>query len=1079
MEEKIEGQRESKLISRSKINNTRVYYVKENNQEYVVKQFTFVNNPIYEALFEKEVGALKKIPESDNIVKLLGFRKGKTPTGENKGFIFLEYIDGSTLHDECYQIRTNFDRYSIVKQLLNSLRIAHENGIIHRDINPNNIMLTHDYCVKLIDFGICKIKGSYQRGTTYQFATNKYAAPEVRYGSENATERSDIYSLGAVLYFLFTHKEPPLPEQFFETIIASSGMDVELKSVLCRMTSYKPQDRFESVIDVSISLAKLFDRYLKSDELYHVSIDFSKFEFLRRNNLVVATRNNNQLLTNDIQQNFSDAYVRQRGGLYIFDGLNYSMECIYEDRIFKVTQFKHLNSIQRDKNRKVSIPINGKFLFFTAVINGNYIKNNSFELKNRIDSHAENLASTQNINSEYETQFGIWHTFIRIMIEDAKNQARRYSYSRFSERDGLLNFFICDGDYVDDELYSSDTKFITEIVSNNGKVRQISLGSFVEYNGRDNILKLKLIKRSKNAEIPLAGVICEDYGKTISQYVLQEKAIDEFRRDETYNNSNLKSILVGIEAPTMSVITKKITFLDQKLDPAQRNAVRKIIEAKDIAVIHGPPGTGKTDVIIEVVRQILKANKNNPMALQKLLIVSQSNAAIDKIIEDLDQYMNDINIIRIGHDNEKISKLVYEKYCIDTRKKLWIEDIVNKSREVLLIDLDLMGVAYSDFASYADGLEQINIVNTDPNDKLYSQADVDEFNYKYQNIKDSKNLQQLLIRYYWIKHLSESSDIEEYFIKGAVIVTGTCSGFIANKYIADLIFDYVIIDEAAKATLPEMMVSLVRANKVVLVGDHLQLPPMFDHRIINRAKNEINIEDLKKSGFRRIFENLPNDCCEKLTTQYRMHPCIGNMISEVFYNKDIQNGISSDERELKLQSYGHNPIVWVSTSQCEYNTRHEQLQKSIHDTDSYFNPLEVQVIIEYLQRLEHEMVENQYSIGIITPYRAQLSFILKRLKPLTFSNLNIEVNTVDAFQGSQRDIILYSTVRSSYTPKIGFLSECARLNVSFSRARYALFVIGDLDFLDNENIPNNKFPEIIKYIRNNESCCKIIQYEVK
>jgi len=133
-------------------------------------------------------------------------------------------------------------------------------------------------------------------------------------------------------------------------------------------------------------------------------------------------------------------------------------------------------------------------------------------------------------------------------------------------------------------------------------------------------------------------------------------------------------------------------------------------------------------------------------------------------------------------------------------------------------------------------------------------------------------------------------------------------------------------------------------------------------------------------------------------------------------------------------------------------------------------------LLEYIKTLDDEIGDKNYSVGVITPYRAQLDLIQKRIKVLSLKNISVEANTVDAFQGSQKDIILYSTVRSSDVPQIGFLDEHSRLNVSFSRAKRLLLIVGDFDFLNNSKIPENMFPEIIKYIQSNQSCCQIVQH---
>lgn len=1070
-----------KILSQNPQSGTSIYLVRneESGQEYVIKEILYLDNPIHRAIFDKEIGALKKIRQSDNIVKLLGHKHGRSSkTGQVKGLISLEYVDGDTLQKICGSITNITDKYNIIKQLINALRCAHENGIIHRDVNPKNIMITVDLCVKLIDFGICKIKGLSQKGTTYQYATNKYAAPEVCYHSENATEQSDIYSLGAVIYFIFTKNEPPLPAEFASIIQKSGGIDPLLKDILIKMTAYNPRDRFENMIDLEIALASLYNKYLTNNEVYSVSIESSKLDFLRRNSLVNTTKTNAQLMSEDILMNFSDTSVRcEQDGenmIYTFDGINYSMDCFLSDGSFEVIKFQRLQSYYREKNKKVNLPVAGKLVFFSTYSHSK-IQNNNFELSNRVNDHMQILRSKKNINFEYDNSFGFWHDFIKIMIEDAEKQALRFNYLRFKEKNGYLYFKLKDDSCFGDESLTNETVFIYENKDSKGEMRAIEIGIFEGYADDGSTLVIKSTVQKKKLAIPKTGTFCVDYRKKISQYKKQERALDEFRRDETNNNCSLKGVFVGLEEPSTFPTSSSIKFFDNKLDDAQRRAVCKIIDAKDIALIQGPPGTGKTNVIVEVIRHIIQYNKLNPIVAQKVLIVSQSHAAVDKILEDIDPYLDTINVIRIGYD-EKFSELAKEKYSLENRKKLWIDKIITNSKTQMFQTLDRLEINLDDFKHFADAIENIKIINNLKDDVARYQTIIDCFYEKYHTEADNKILQQQITCYNWIKQLSETQDIQEYFIKNATIILGTCSGFASNPFINDTNFDYVIVDEAAKATLPEIMISLVKANKVVLVGDQMQLPPVFDQGAIKRAGKRIDLSTLKSGGFGKIFDILPDSCKETLTTQYRMHPCIGDMISNVFYGHTIQNGISVRERSLDLPSFYNNAMLWVSTSNCPKDKRFEERIITANGKASYLNSLEVKILLEYVKILDDEIGDKKYTVGIITPYRAQLDLIQKRIKMMDVKNISVEANTVDAFQGSQKDIILYSTVRSSDIPQIGFLDEHARLNVSFSRAKRMLIIVGDLDFLNNSKISQNKFPNIIQHMLSNQTFCRIIQY---
>lgn len=200
-----------------------------------------------------------------------------------------------------------------------------------------------------------------------------------------------------------------------------------------------------------------------------------------------------------------------------------------------------------------------------------------------------------------------------------------------------------------------------------------------------------------------------------------------------------------------------------------------------------------------------------------------------------------------------------------------------------------------------------------------------------------------------------------------------------------------------------------------------------------------------------------------------MHPVIGSLISKVFYDNEIQNGTPKEQRNTGISCYEDVAIEWITTSSLSSYKRFEK--KVGNETNAtYKNNAELDIIKNKLCELD-SLVSNPIKVGVITAYRAQKSAIKDMVRQQNFNFLQIEVDTVDAFQGGQKEIIIYSTVRSSDKSKrIGFLKSEARLNVSLSRAQSLLIIVGDLDFLNNPQIQGNKFPEIIEYINQTEGC---------
>ncbi|OMD34203.1 hypothetical protein BSK56_33655, partial [Paenibacillus borealis] len=265
---------EIKTLKSDKNSFSSVYEIRDesNNKSYALKIIRGINTPLYDVIFQREVGALNKLRMCENIVRLEHFEIYHDEKNGKCGRIFLEYIEGENLEQYDVIELSNQSKFQLISSMINAVQVAHENNIIHRDINPRNIMITLDQNVKLIDFGISKIKDMVNVDTLYQFATNKYAAPEVRNHSENATEQSDIYSLGAVIYYLFTGEEPPLVDEFEHTLEGTGGIDIELKHIIGRMVRKSMNERYANIFEVKKSFIKLFRRFNKLDRTYIFSL---------------------------------------------------------------------------------------------------------------------------------------------------------------------------------------------------------------------------------------------------------------------------------------------------------------------------------------------------------------------------------------------------------------------------------------------------------------------------------------------------------------------------------------------------------------------------------------------------------------------------------------------------------------------------------------------------------------------------------------------------------------------------------------------------------------------------------------
>ena len=330
----------------------------------------------------------------------------------------------------------------------------------------------------------------------------------------------------------------------------------------------------------------------------------------------------------------------------------------------------------------------------------------------------------------------------------------------------------------------------------------------------------------------------------------------------------------------------------------------------------------------------------------------------------------------------------------------------------------------------------------------------------------------------WFNRLGKDDDFAKAFLSQVSIIGATCLGIASVSYVNNLKFDWVIIDEAGRATPPELLVPTLLGKKVILVGDHMQLPPIISKTLDNDSfKDEgITKKELEESLFEYLQKSISSECKGILTDQYRMHPAIGNMISRVFYKNELISKTEIIKKNHSLKRWKGKGVVWISTYNKQNRTEQPINISSSHKT--YRNTCEAEIIFKLLIDIDNEygVLKLKKEVGIIAGYQAQKQLLKKIFESThkdSFNNISIEIDTVDAFQGRETDIILYSIVRSNKEGKIGFLSDVRRLNVALSRARELLILVGDHKSTTKNNYVNseNPFIGVLEYIEGNRDLC--------
>lgn len=496
----------------------------------------------------------------------------------------------------------------------------------------------------------------------------------------------------------------------------------------------------------------------------------------------------------------------------------------------------------------------------------------------------------------------------------------------------------------------------------------------------------------------------------------QKKALIRFQKGEMVK-PELKKMLISPSLIRSSVDTlkekaveKAIVWKNPTLTENQKEIIKRVILEPNLFLIQGPPGTGKTTVIKEIVHQYLKENSKG-----KCLIVSQQNVAVDNAL------------IRIYQDNK-------EEWFIP-RLKTMIRVAVDQGKVAEELQDFIVDKWFSDYKA-----------------RLYEA-------YRMLDPKDHR-LRELMSN--WIRLIDRDDislidrEVADVLLNSHQIIGATCVGFANKKLGMDrATFDLVIIDEAARASLPELLIPILRAKKVVLIGDQYQLPPSLSRYLVDDPKLDFVAEDfLEKSLFERLFEEAPESNKGILTDQFRMPKEVGDMISRFFYKSMLQNGVIKSTKNF----ISPRVIEWIDVR-----------GKNRFDQTSRYNIEEVLAIKALLIDILNKIPEGaSKDVAIITPYSAQKRLIRANInnleKSLNLSKLKIKCDTVDSFQGQEADIVIYSCVRTD--GNLSFLLDKRRLNVALSRVRENLFIVGHKQYLYNAEVEGkeNLFRAIIDYI---------------
>lgn len=487
---------------------------------------------------------------------------------------------------------------------------------------------------------------------------------------------------------------------------------------------------------------------------------------------------------------------------------------------------------------------------------------------------------------------------------------------------------------------------------------------------------------SRNGKLGVDLLFDENSYKEMQAALQQAIAISENNKE-----NHLLKIVTGEQKPSSD---PRIDISDNPaLNSSQKEAVTNIVSANELAVVHGPPGTGKTTTLVQAIKTLLQLHG------QQILVAAPSNAAVDLLCEKLSN--EGLNVIRVGNParvSERLMSLTLDSKIAEHSATKEIKKMKKQANE-------LRNMAHKYKRNFGRS-------EREQRKALFDEA--------HRILKDVEKTEQYI-----------TNDL----LSKAQVIVATLVG--CNHYtISHLRFHTVVIDEAGQALEPATWIPVLKAKKLVLAGDHCQLPPT--------VKSE---EAARKGLSETLMEKcvrLHPEAVSLLEEQYRMHEQIMRFPSLQFYQGRLQaHAAVAQHRIAETEA----PLQFIDTAGCGFEEKKEGAATS--------NPEEAQFVLKHLAQLVN-VLGSQYTtadfptIGVISPYRLQLQVLQEQvahhpeLQPYLHK---ITINTIDSFQGQERDIIYISMTRSNTDGNIGFLTDTRRMNVAMTRARKKLVVVGD------------------------------------